>query len=163
VTIPASADVTLLVAAGPADFTQARRLFEEYAGQLGVDLCFQNFSAELDRLHEMYAPPAGRLILARRLETPVGCVAVRMLRQDAGTCEMKRLFVREEARGIGLGRRLAAAAVEAGRDLGYSRMVLDTLGTMTRALALYAELGFREIDPYYANPNDDVKYLELRL
>jgi putative acetyltransferase len=151
----------LIVATLPAEFVQARRLFAEYATQLGVDLCFQNFSAELEQLSGMYGPPAGRLILARRAGNFVGCVGVRALVQDPTTSEMKRLYVRDEARGSGLGRQLAEAAIGAAQELGYSRMVLDTLDSMTAAQALYAELGFRQTSPYYANPNDAVKYLEL--
>jgi ribosomal protein S18 acetylase RimI-like enzyme len=155
--------VDLVVAQQPSEFLQARRLFEEYAAQLGVDLCFQNFSAELDRLADMYGGPAGRLLLARVDGQFVGCVGIRQLERDATACEMKRLYVRDTARGLGIGRRLALASLDAGRDLGYSRMVLDTLGTMTAARALYGELGFRSTAPYYANPNDDVKYLERML
>jgi putative acetyltransferase len=155
--------VTLHVAATASDYADARVLFEEYAGQLGVDLCFQNFSAELEQLPAMYGAPAGRLILARTGSQLAGCVGVRRLKRLTLTCEMKRLYVRSEARGLGLGRKLAVASVEAGRELGYTRMVLDTLGRMTAARGIYASLGFRETAPYYPNPNADVNYLELVL
>ena len=155
-----SVRVEMVVATQPSEFLEARQLFEEYAAQLGVDLCFQDFNAELDRLAEMYGGPAGRLLLARVDGQFVGCVGVRQLKRDATACEMKRLYVRDTARGLGIGRRLAVASIDAGRELGYSRMVLDTLGGMTAAQALYEELGFRDTPAYYANPNDDVKYLE---
>jgi len=155
-----SVRVEMLVATQPSEFLEARQLFEEYAAQLGVDLCFQNFNTELDGLAEMYGGPAGRLLLARVDGQLVGCVGVRQLKRDATACEMKRLYVRDTARGLGIGRRLAVASIDAGRELGYSRMVLDTLGGMTAARALYEELGFHDTPPYYANPNDDVKYLE---
>jgi len=155
--------VDLIVAADAAEYRAARKLFEEYAAQLGVDLCFQNFAAELERLPEMYGTPSGRLILARDVSGYLGCVGVRSLHRDPSACEMKRLYVRPAARGSGLGRRLALAAVAAGRELAYSRMVLDTLQRMTEALGLYGSLGFHETRPYYANPNEDVRYLELAL
>jgi ribosomal protein S18 acetylase RimI-like enzyme len=155
--------VELLVAELPAEYAAGRGLFEEYAAQLGVDLCFQNFSAELERLPEMYGPPAGRLILAKDDGGYLGCVGVRALKTEPFDCEMKRLYVRPVARGMGLGRQLASAAITAGRELGYRRMVLDTLERMTEALSLYASLGFTEARPYYANPNHDVRYLERSL
>jgi ribosomal protein S18 acetylase RimI-like enzyme len=154
-------DATIVIARSDADFAAARALFEEYAAQLGIDLCFQGFGAELLDLSAMYGPPTGRLLLARESDDFVGCVGVRAL--GDGDCEMKRLYARERTRGRGLGRALAAAAISAARELGYSRMLLDTLGTMTAARALYASLGFRDTAPYYDNPNDDVKYLELDL
>jgi len=163
----------LVVARAPADYISARALFEEYASHLGVDLCFQNFGAELERLPAMYGAPLGRLILARRATRAragvdasqcfIGCVGVRPLANDARACEMKRLYVRPAARSAGVGRALAVAAMVAGRELGYERMVLDTLGRMTEARRLYAGLGFVEVESYYPNPNDDVKYMEVRL
>lgn len=153
--------IELVSAQTPSDYATARALFLEYAAQLGVDLCFQGFAEELERLPEMYGPPAGCLILARDGEDVVGCVGVR--RFSADTCEMKRLFVREVARGSGLGRQLAETSVAAARRLGYRRMVLDTLERMAAARHVYAELGFREIDAYYENPLAGVRYFELAL
>ena len=108
----------LVVAHQPEDYLAARALFSEYASQLGVDLCFQNFSAELERLPQMYGHPGGRLVLARLGEDYVGCVGVRALANGPGACEMKRLYVRPVARGLGVGRRLAVASIDAARQLG---------------------------------------------
>jgi GNAT superfamily N-acetyltransferase len=153
-----------LVAAHTAEhFEVGRLLFSNYAAELGVDLCFQNFNAELDHLATMYGPPSGRLILAYVGSSPVGCVGVRALASTANTCEMKRLYVRRDARGSGLGRSLAVRSIDSARELGYTRMVLDTLRSMTAAHALYEDLGFRMTDAYYPNPNQDVRYLELML
>jgi ribosomal protein S18 acetylase RimI-like enzyme len=142
-----------------------RALFTEYADSLNIDLCFQNFDAELDALPGDYAPPRGTLVLARSGSELVGCCAMRPL--DAAdypnACEMKRLYVRPALRGCGVGRRLAEAVMEAAQQAGYATMLLDTLSEMETARAMYQDLGFTEVPPYYYNPIEGAHYLMARL
>jgi putative acetyltransferase len=138
-----------------------RILFQEYADWLGFDLCFQNFDRELAGLPGDYAPPGGRLYLAAVDEAIAGCVGLRPL--EAGVCEMKRLYVRPQFRGRGLGRMMAEKVIDDAREIGYERMCLDTLSWMTEALRLYESLGFVYIEPYRHNPIEDARYLELIL
>ncbi len=138
-----------------------RRLFVEYAASLEIDLCFQGFEAELASLPGKYAPPAGALILARVDSAVAGCVALRPL--GDGICEMKRLYVRDAFRGLGVGRTLAERIIAEARSRGYRAIRLDTLGRLVAARALYESLGFREIEPYIYNPTPDVQFMELIL
>jgi len=144
-----------------ADAQEARGLFREYEAALGVDLGYQEFDRELAELPGAYAWPRGRLLVAREGERALGCVAMRPL--GPGVCEMKRLFVRPEARGRGVGRALAVALIAAAREEGYERMRLDTLPQMVEAHPLYESLGFREIEPYYDSPVPGTRFLELTL
>ena len=150
-----------------ADADIARRLFRDYQAGLGVDLCFQGFEAELASLPSPYVPPRGALLLAEVDGRTAGCVAVRGLKsgQTGATtdCEMKRLYVHPSTRGLGVGRILAEAVIDTARTLGYRRMVLDTLGRLDAALALYRDLGFVEIPEYYHNPVEDVIFLAKTL
>ena len=144
------------------DVEQARELFKEYEASLGISLCFQNFADELANLPGDYAPPSGRLLLAREFDQLVGCVALHAV--GPTTCEMKRLFLRPEYRSRGLGRVLVEAIIEEGREIGYTHMRLDTISDrMGRAVELYKSIGFVEIEPYYQTPVDTTKFMELDL
>lgn len=121
-------------------------LLREYEAGIGISLCFQSFEEELAGLPGEYAPPGGAMLMARPAgaEELLGCVALRPVPGSPELCEMKRLFVRPAGRGSGLGRKLAVAAMAEARRLGYARICLDTLPSMTAAQALYRELGFRQ-------------------
>ncbi len=145
----------------PTQIEEVRRLFREYETFLGVDLCFQNFEEELAGLPGKYAPPRGAILIATDGHEVAGCVALRKL--EAEVCEMKRLFVRPEYKGQGLGRILAERIIDEATQLGYSLMWLDTLARLKEAMRLYESLGFRRRKPYYHNPLPGVVYLELEL
>ena len=148
-------------AADEPDLPAIRELLREYAGSLGFRLDFQDFDRELADLPGAYAPPAGALLLARVDGDAAGCVALRPL--EPGICELKRLFVRPEHRGLGLGRLLATAMLEEALRRGYRRIRLDTTPGMESAQALYVQLGFRDIAPYTTNPVAGTRFLELVL
>ena len=146
----------------PGDVAAARELFREYAKSIGIDLSFQGFEEELATLPGKYAAPAGALIVARADGVPVGCVALRRI--DQRTCEMKRLFVRPESRGLKIGAELVRRIIEAARARGYQAMRLDTLQTIMRdAISLYQRFGFQDIEPYIYNPLPGARFMEKKL
>jgi putative acetyltransferase len=150
----------------PADsaerIARVRELFLEYASSLGFSLCFQSFDDELAGLPGDYAPPKGRLSLAQYQGQLAGCVALHQLSDEIA--EMKRLYLRPQFRGKGIGRALADHIIAEAREIGYQRMRLDTVEPVMRgAVGLYRALGFREIAPYRANPIAGAMYMELQL
>ena len=178
--------VVLVTPDAPEEIDATRAIFRDYAGALGVDLCFQNFEDELATLPGDYAEPRGTLLLALvdvadargsvaecpvlrradgRLAHVAGCGALRPL--DAAdypnAAEMKRLYVRRAFRGLGLGRQMAEALLDAARSAGYGCVLLDTLDDMESARALYEDLGFEEVPPYYHNPSAGAHYLKVDL
>jgi putative acetyltransferase len=149
----------------PQALDSVREIFREYAEGLGVDLCFQQFDRELAGLPGDYAAPQGALLLATVDGQAAGCCALRPIDATdyANAAEMKRLYVREAFRGLGLGRQLAEAVLDAARQAGYACVLLDTLDDMETARTLYEDLGFEEIPPYYHNPIPGAHYLKADL
>jgi ribosomal protein S18 acetylase RimI-like enzyme len=154
--------IDLIQATLPEHIEQVRALFLEYRKSLGFSLCFQSFDEELKNLPGTYGPPTGRLLLARSADHAAGCIALRKL--DAGICEMKRLYVRPDDRGLGLGRMLVERLIAEARAIGYERMRLDTIASaMQDAVALYRRMGFQEIAPYSSIPIEGALWMELLL
>lgn len=158
-------EVTLLSVGADESIEPAREILREYAASLTIDLCFQNFDAELANLPGEYAPPTGHLLLAFVDGALAGCGGFRPLpdADAANACEMQRLFVRPAFRRFGLGRALAETLIDEARRAGYSAMLLDTLDEMESARELYASLGFVEVAPYYFNPIAGAHYLKCEL
>jgi putative acetyltransferase len=153
-------EITLATSAKQIE--EARTLFREYEAWLGMSLCFQSFEEEVAGLPGKYAPPIGRLYLAYVDGEPAGCIALRKL--EPGVCEMKRLYLRESARGLGLGVRLIEQVIADAQEIGYAKMRLDTYPPkMGKAVSLYEAHGFYEIPPYYDNPHAGVLYMEKTL
>lgn len=138
-----------------------KELFEEYAQSLNFSLCFQNFDEELKNLPGEYSSPEGTLLLAKYNGLPAGCVGLRKIENDI--CEMKRLYVRNNFRGLHIGKLLANKIIEEGKRIGYKKMRLDTVDTMKAAQTLYKSLGFYEISPYGYHPIEKTIYMELEL
>ena len=159
------AKTKLITPQSQADLDSTRQIFREYANGLGVDLCFQDFESELTGLPGDYAAPRGALRLALVEGMLAGCCALRPIDNAdyADACEMKRLYVRPSFRGLGLGRTLVESVMDAARMTGYHHLLLDTLDDMEAARALYDELGFVEVPPYYHNPIAGAHYLMARL
>ncbi len=157
--------IQFITPASPEHLAATRQIFTEYATQLGIDLCFQNFASELADLPGEYSPPTGLLLLALVDGELAGCCGLRALDSVnySNAAEMKRLYVRKAFRRFGLGRQLAEAVLDGARMAGYHSVLLDTLDDMESARALYAELGFEDIPPYYYNPIPGAHYLKVDL
>ena len=143
------------------DLKEVKKLFGDYASALGISLDFQGFDQELANLPGDYSPPDGSLLMALSEGEVAGCVALRKFAN--GICEMKRLYTKPQFRGLGIGRALCEAIIVRARRIGYDRMRLDTLPSMETARALYASLGFKEIEPYRYNPIEGAHFMELVL
>ena len=163
--MPDAPNLSLRPAISADEVEAARQLFVDYQSDLGIDLCFQGFSQELEALPGDYTAPLGCLLLAFVDDLPAGCVALRPLvhSDHLNACEMKRLFVRKAFRGFGLGRLLVEEVLSRARLAGYSTVLLDTLTDMEAARALYQEAGFYEVAPYYHNPIAGAHYLKVDL
>ncbi len=146
---------------GEEKLEEVRQLFSDYARSLKIDLSFQDFEGELKGLPGKYGPPHGALILASVDGKGAGCAALRKLSED--TCEMKRLYVRDDFRRLGIGKKLISMITDEARTLNYRYIRLDTLPSMKKAQALYVSLGFYDIEPYVYNPIEGTRFLELDL
>lgn len=140
---------------------EIRQLFREYANSLEIDLCFQDFEQELESLPGKYAEPEGRLYIAYLDDKVAGCIALR--RYDQNSAELKRLYIRNGYRGLGISKRLIQRLLQDALDIGYQSILLDTLDTMKPAINLYSSFGFEEIESYYDNPIEGAKYFKLDL
>lgn len=158
-------NIALFTPKSAQDLAATAEIFREYAIGLGVDLCFQDFDAELADLPGEYGAPRGALLLAKVDGAMAGCCALRPLDSSdyANAAEMKRLYVRSDYRGLSLGRQLAEAILDTARIAGYDSVLLDTLDEMEVARAMYEDLGFKEIPPYYHNPLSGAHYLKVDL
>ncbi len=146
----------------PEGYDTAVNLFKEYAQEIGVDLEFQNFKKELENIEQQYSRPYGVIILATSEDNRVlGCFGIRKLEDTI--CELKRMYIRKNARGMSIGKQMLAKAIEIGIELGYAKMRLDTLPSMSAAIGLYEKMGFYPIEPYRYNPIEGTRYYELRL
>lgn len=146
----------------PEEYQLAVELFKEYASQIGVDLGFQNFVSEIEKIESHYSRPNGAVCIAyNEKEQPIGCFGIRRFENDI--CELKRMYLKKEARGLGIGKVILEKSLTVGKELGYKRMRLDTLPTMNAAIGLYEKIGFYEIEPYRFNPIRGSKYFEINL
>ena len=145
-----------------SDYDIAIKLFKEYAAHIGIDLEFQNFNEEVENLESKYSRPKGVIYIAYDNKNyPVGCFGIKAFNNTI--CELKRMYLKEEARGLGIGKLIIKKAITVGKELGYNKMRLDTLSSMLPAVGLYEKSGFYEIDPYYFNPIKEAKYFEISL
>lgn len=140
---------------------EIKQLFREYANSLEIDLCFQDFEQELQSLPGKYSEPDGRIYIALFEDKVAGCIALR--RFDQNSAELKRLFIRNGFRGLGISKRLIQRVIQDALDVGYQSILLDTLDTMKPAISLYTAFGFKEIESYYDNPIEGAKYYKLDL
>lgn len=154
--------IKLTEAKSGSDYDIAIKLFKEYASHIGIDLGFQNFNKEVENLESKYSRPKGAIYIAYDHENaPVGCFGIRAF--NTSICELKRMYVKEEARGLGIGKLMMEKSISIGKELGYNKMRLDTLSSMLPAVGLYEKSGFYEIEPYYFNPIEEAKYFEISL
>ena len=151
-------ELTRVIDSNELDIAEIRKLFLEYAESLPHSLCFQNFNEELATLPGKYRVPDGCLIMAKQNGCVAGCVGLRPIGDQ--TCEMKRLYVRPEFHGCGIGRGLVEEVIKVAKDIGYERMRLDTMPSMVNAIALYRKFGFVEIEPYCENPVEGALFME---
>jgi ribosomal protein S18 acetylase RimI-like enzyme len=155
-------EIISIVHQGDSLLTTVKELFMAYQLELGEDLCFQNFSDELENPLKKYGPPKGVLLLAMNNKEIAGCVALQPL-PETGTCEMKRLYVKPGFRKQQIGFVLVERLLQEAENSGYTRMKLDTLERLQPAIRLYEKFGFVNTSSYYTNPLTHVVYMEKEL
>lgn len=153
--------IEIIQAVTPTDFQVAKELILAYVSWLGFDLSFQNFAKELETIAETYSAPNGGVFIAFLNDKPAGVAGIK--RFNATDCEVKRMFVHADSRGLGIGKLLLEACIQLAEKLNYECVKLDTADYMHAAIKLYTEIGFEEIPPYYNNPRDDARYFQLQL
>jgi ribosomal protein S18 acetylase RimI-like enzyme len=151
-------EIQFLISQTPGEFKIAKDLFEEYGASLSVDLCFQGFDEELQTMHTQYNLPKGCLMLVYENEKAIGCAAIR--EYEKNSCELKRMYLKQECRGKGIGKKLLQLMSDKAKELGYTKILLDTLPQMKEAQHLYKTFGFKQIDPYRFNPVEGTVYME---
>ena len=154
-------NIKIIIAKTQGDFLKGRELILEYVDWLGIDLSFQNFEDEIHNLREMYSDPNGCLILAVASDKTVGVAGIR--KYETKICELKRMYVKDAYRNLGIGRLILECAIKCSKKLDYKFIRLDTDDSMKVAIKLYLDYGFKEIKPYRFNPNKSVRYFELKL
>jgi carbonic anhydrase len=152
----------IIAAESSDEIEEVRKLFLEYAEWLGFSLCFQNFDEELATLPGKYSSPEGRLYLVKTGNKYIGCIGLRKYENEI--CEMKRLYIKPEARGLGIGHKLVELIINDAKKIGYKKMRLDTIkNQMAAAIEIYKKNGFVETESYYKNPDPHTLYMELDL
>ncbi len=149
---------SIILVTSNAEYAEAAMLFKEYAAWLNIDLSFQKFEDELLQINDMYTWPHGAILLCRQQHIFIGCVAIR--RKDDTVAELKRMYVKPGFQKLGVGTALLKNAITKAKELGYKKIVLDTLDTMTTAINLYTQAGFYKIEPYYFNPEKNAVFFE---
>lgn len=150
-----------IIATSDEDYSDAKKLFREYAALINIDLAFQKFEEELSGINIMYAAPTGGIILCKSEQMFVGCIAIRKL--DDNVCELKRMYVNPNFQGKSIGKNLLEKALQLAKEYNYKLIRLDTLTQMLSAIHLYKQYGFYEIEPYYFNPNSTAVFFEKEL
>jgi putative acetyltransferase len=153
--------IDIITAANNDEYKAAAVLFKEYAVWLNIDLSFQNFNEELIQIKEMYNLPNGGILLAKKGNEYIGCVAIR--KKENQIAELKRMYVKPSFQQQGIGVLLLQHALKMATNIGYKKIWLDTLDNMHPAIKLYEQAGFYKIPAYYYNPEPNAIFFEKLL
>lgn len=147
-----------IIANSEEEFSAGKKLFREYSKSIKIDLSFQNFENELEEIKKQYKKPEGGIVLIKHNLEFVGCTGIRKLKNNIA--ELKRMYVKPDYQGLGLGKKLLEIAILLAKELNYSKIYLDTLSSMKSAVNIYKAAGFKEIKPYRFNPSEEALYFE---